>query len=182
MHAAIQFPERLRNERLRVGTPRAVDYSPGFCDRSGLVGVGSKAADDLATLIYLLGQGSPIPDRFYRNFVGDGNDRLLDEQGIKHLHLEGATSDILLFLVEYDEKVLLLEINDHNAFAEQPVGSTLHRLHCNALIKEDTLARAAAAFAAAEKGKAGSPEALKAKNALLKAALRNRKPKPPAGA
>lgn len=182
MHAAIQFPERLRNERLRVGTPRAVDYSPGFCDRSGLVGVGSKAAGDLATLIYLLGQGSPIPDRFYRNFVGDGNDRLLEDQGIKHLHLGGATSNILLFLVEYEEKVLLLEINNHNAFAEQPVGSTLHRLHCSALASEDKVARMAAAFAAAKKAAERTPEAIGAKKAALKAALRNRKPKPPTGA
>lgn len=172
MRLVTQHPERLRDERLRVGTARTVDRSPGFCDRSGLVRPDSKAADDLATIIHLLGEGSPIPERFYRNFVGDGKDQLLIDLGIKHLHLGGSTSDILLFLVEYEDKVLLLEINNHKAFSEEPVGTTLHRLHSNALSKEDASAKQAALHKQAQEILNNSPEAIAAKNAKLKAALR----------
>lgn len=177
MAAFTLYPERLRNERLLQGKKRVVDHSPGFCDRSGLIAVGSKAEGDLTTIIKLLGGGSPIPDRFYRNYVDDGQDRLLNDFGIKHLHLGGSTSDILLFLVEYVDRVLLLEVNDHNAFAESPVGSTLQRLHMNALAKSDTDAMAARAAQAAD----NTPQARADATSKLKLGLKPKRPSGPKG-
>lgn len=172
------FPERLRNERFAFGEgiSRVIDYAGTNLDPKGLVDVGSKAEGDLATIIKLLGAGSPIPDKFYRNYVGNGQDELLNDFGIKHLHLGGSTSDILLFLVEFEGRILLLEINDHNAFAESPRGSTLRMLHQNALAKADVIAgkeREAAVKIEAEKL---DESRLAIKRKALQAALRPRKP------
>lgn len=152
------FPERVREPRFRVGKQRRVDHAPNFADRTGQVIAGSKAEQDLIALIKLLGDGSILPERFYRNGIDRDADQLLDDHGIKHLHLDHATSDIVLFLVEYDDSVLLLEINDHSAFAEKPVGSILRALHQSALTAADktsatdTANRIAAKAAAAKAG------------------------------
>ena len=131
--AAPLFPERIRDERFRQGGQRTVDHAPNFADRSGMVLAGTQEESDLVEIIRLLAAGSIVPERYYRNGIERDHDELLTEHGIKHLHLGSATSDVLLFLVEYDSKVLLLEINTHKHFESKPVGSVLRSLHDSAI-------------------------------------------------
>ncbi|MDH7974267.1 hypothetical protein QH494_18930 [Sphingomonas sp. AR_OL41] len=132
------YPERLRSERFSQCAKRSIDYSPGFIDRGQRIAPGSQAESDLKEVIRLLGGGSLLPEKFYRNGVGRDYDQLLGDYGIKHLHLGGSTEDIILFLVEYEDSVLLLEVNGHEAFATKPVGSALRALHRSALQNFDS--------------------------------------------
>lgn len=46
-------------------------------------------------------------------------------------------SDVLLFAVEYDDRVVFLEVNSHKHFKTEPKGSVLLSLHHQCLKKED---------------------------------------------
>lgn len=70
---------------------------------------------DLADLVEYISTGAEIPERFYRPGVG-GSDQLLQEYGILHLHLGSRTSDTLLFLMQFTDRVVLLETNTHQRF------------------------------------------------------------------
>lgn len=94
-------------------------------------------AEELTDIIYRLGAGELIPEKCYRNRVDTTPDELLEKSGIKHLHLGGSDSDIMLFLVEYVDYVLLLDIRRHSTFKESPKGSSLLALHMNALRGSD---------------------------------------------
>jgi hypothetical protein len=70
---------------------------------------------DFATLVELIGAGNEIPDRFYRPRFGD-YDELLQQYGVLHLHLGSRTSDTLLFLMQFTDRVTFLETNTHERF------------------------------------------------------------------
>lgn len=131
------FPERLRNPRFSQGRPKRVDYSAAWQPRSRRIARGSQEEADLVAIIRSIGDGNLIPERCYRHGVDRTQDRLLDEQGIKHFHLGGADSDVILFLVEYDESVLLLEIGTHADLETEPPGSVLASLHQSCLRRAD---------------------------------------------
>lgn len=42
-----------------------------------------------------------------------------------HLHLGGKDSDVLVFLVQYPDRVVLLETNSHVHFRTQPAGKNI---------------------------------------------------------
>ena len=69
-----------------------------------------------------------------------------------HLHLGGQNSDELLFLVQYPERVVLLEINSHKHFATEPKGSLLDSLHERHLARIATEIAMDAASEAARRG------------------------------
>lgn len=103
--------------------------SPNFRDHTGLVTANSPLEDDLNEIIDRIGAGRRLPDRFYRAAIDRDHDALLDALGVMHLHLGNRGSDELLFLVQYPERVVLLEINSHKHFTTEPKGSLLSSLH-----------------------------------------------------
>lgn len=138
MNEASAADGRLRGARFELQAKlviRAAHFHDfvGIADRPDLVG-------DLARLIAKLESGVALPDRFYRAGVDRDEDRLLDETGLKHLHLGGRHSDVLVFLVEYADRVVLLEINDHKHFRTDPPGTLLRALHGGLLGDEDAAA------------------------------------------
>jgi hypothetical protein len=133
---------RLRNPRFEDGKPKRVEYVPGFRDRTGAVTPGSTAHGDLHRIIAAIGHGDRLPERMYRRGVGRDDDALLDRDGIKHVHLGGAASDILLFAVEYADVVVLLEIDHHGNHFQRPIGAALNRRHATMLASIDQAAQA----------------------------------------
>lgn len=129
------FPERITAPRFAQGAPKSVDYSNAF--QASAVAPGSVEQADLLEIIRCIGAGNLLPERCYRNGVDRDHDELLADYGIKHLHLGGSNSDTMLFLVEYESSVLLLEIADHRAFRDSPPGSALRSLHAHALRTAD---------------------------------------------
>ena len=72
--------------------------------------------------------GWPVPDEFYRIDIDENKDRLLVATGVKHLHLNGRGSEIVVYLVELDEKVVVLLIDDHKFLEDEPRGYMIKRL------------------------------------------------------
>lgn len=141
---ADDFPERLRNARFAQGKPKRVDYAAAWEQRNRGVDQGSQAEIDLFAIIDAVGEGNLVPERCYRHGI-DRNypiDELLEDRGIKHLHLGGADSDIILYLVEYEDFVLFLEIGTHRDLETEPPGSVLASLHHNCLRRADAQATA----------------------------------------
>lgn len=86
---------------------------------------------DLYDLQETIEQGHTVSRRFYRRGLeaNDPPDELLDQHGIMHLHLAGQDSDILLFLVQFEEDVFFLQVDDHRHFQSWPKGKLLKQLH-----------------------------------------------------
>lgn len=80
---------------------------------------------DLGTILSAIRNGQVIEDRFYRRGIGTTSDELLRKEGIKHLHLGGQGSNCILYLIEYEEEVVLVEISDHRYLDSKPVGKGL---------------------------------------------------------
>jgi hypothetical protein len=59
-------------------------------------------------------------------------------------------SDVLLFAVEYADRVVFLEVNSHKHFDREPKGSVLLSLHKQCLKNEDEAAAVRDAAAAKE--------------------------------
>lgn len=81
--------------------------------------------EELYQLIQCIGRGEGVPDRYYRAGIDRDRDTLLDQQGIMHLHLGGKDSDVLVFLLQYADRVVLLETNSHVHFRTQPAGRNI---------------------------------------------------------
>ena len=81
--------------------------------------------DDLADFIE---NGVSVPDEFYRQEVDENTDRLLRAIGVKHLHLNGRTSDIIVYLVEFADQVVALLIANHAFLEDEPRGNLLKTL------------------------------------------------------
>jgi len=75
-----------------------------------------------------LSVGKPVPEKYYRASIDRHSDELLDEMGVKHLHLGGKDSDILLYAVEFEDRVELLQINGHVHFRTRPKGKLLNAI------------------------------------------------------
>lgn len=80
-------------------------------------------------IVTCIANGTPLPDGYYRSMRHGSPDELLETYGIMHLHLGDPTTNELLFLIQYEKFVVLLEISDHSAFATDPVGAVLRKLH-----------------------------------------------------
>lgn len=79
--------------------------------------------DDLKELRNLIKAGREIPERYYSATAGHtDSDPLLRNYGVMHLHLGGKGSDTLLFLMQFTDRVLLLETNTHRRFQRECAG------------------------------------------------------------
>lgn len=77
----------------------------------------------------MIADGSPIPPRYYRRNLDKTPDTLLQRTGIMHLHLAGQGSDELVYVVQFEDFVLILETNTHAHFQGEPPGRALSSLH-----------------------------------------------------
>lgn len=111
---------------------------------------------ELHEIIQKLGAGEGLPERYYRAGIDRDYDALLSDTGIKHLHLGGQNSDVLLYVVEYTSAVLLLQINGHIHFRTRPAGKLLRQLYGSEMTRlgaAAALAGIATAIAASTKKK-----------------------------
>ena len=106
--------------------PKQVFKAPTWVDHTGQ-GASDPFAKNLLDIRRRIEQGLELPPKYFRNGIGKTTDDLLQHTGVKHLHLGTIKSDVLLFLVEFDDFVVLLEIADHGTnFYNVPVGDTIH--------------------------------------------------------
>ena len=84
---------------------------------------------ELELLTNRVTEGKIIPDRFYRKDRDTSTDRLLEEDGIMHLHLGSKDSSELLYLMQFSNRIIFLEVSDHYHFSLDPPGTVLKNLH-----------------------------------------------------
>ncbi len=99
---------------------------------------------------------------------------MLADQGIMHLHLGGRGSDVLVFLIQYADRVVLLETNTHVHFRTQPAGKNIVALTQSWLrtLENEMAAAAALAAAAATEAERKEAEELRDRRAASIAAFR----------
>ncbi|NHT78631.1 hypothetical protein G8E10_23305 [Rhizobiaceae bacterium CRRU44] len=119
--------------------------------------------------------GTPLPKWAYRRDIDTTDDALLRREGIMHLHLGSQGSNELLFLLQFEAHVTLLEISDHRHFQTDPPGTLLVRLH------EAKVAAYHAHLAEEEAAATGrlELEAAKKRHVLMKAVKAGIKPQKP---
>jgi len=114
-----QFGDRLTKSRIEH-KPKVVLSWEHFFDRADVAN-NPALQDDLDDLIDHITKGKGIPERYYRKSVGV--DHLLKRHGIMHLHLQHAGSDAVVYLVQFEDEVLLLGIGSHAELARDAVRS-----------------------------------------------------------
>lgn len=113
--------------------PKKVYKARTFVDHTGLANT-EPYASNLVDFYKRIEQGLELPPQFYRSHIGKTPDDLLAHTGVKHIHLGNTKSDVLLFVQEFDDFVVILEIAPHSAnFHEVPVGDTLTKNHIPSL-------------------------------------------------
>lgn len=129
------MPIRQKLSRLEA-KPKKVLLSPTFRDPSGIARNDdfAKAVDHIRLCI---ANGTPLPSGYYSKGAGLRSDTMLVTFGIMHLHLGRWNTDELLWLVQYPEHVVFLELSDHKPFADRPVGERLHRFHAQGIVARE---------------------------------------------
>ncbi|WP_158043335.1 hypothetical protein [Skermanella pratensis] len=85
------------------------------------VSLSSRQQSDLELLIDLIESGGAVPDRFYRPSRDRRGDDMLVKGKVMHLHLDGP-SNALVYLIQYDDAVLIIEVNSHIHLHDEPEG------------------------------------------------------------
>ena len=113
---------RLRLPRIEAKPKRV--WLGGWVDHAG-IGKRPDLRLELDEIIESIEHGAGVPEKYYRIGIDQDLDELLDQRGILHLHLGGKDSDTLLFLVQYADRVVLLESNSHVHFKTTPKGKNI---------------------------------------------------------
>ncbi|MGJ3629286.1 hypothetical protein AB5I41_24940 [Sphingomonas sp. MMS24-JH45] len=84
---------------------------------------------DFVDFTMCIANGNPLPRQLYRKGLDVTTDFSAQKTGVKHIHLGGQNSDVLVFLVEFPDEVAMLEINTHRRFDRDRVGELLVANH-----------------------------------------------------
>jgi hypothetical protein len=162
---------RLRLARIEI-RPKPV-HVVQFQDFAGIRRLPDLRAE-LDEIIESIERGDGVAEAHYRSGIDQDEDRLLADQGIMHLHLGGRGSDVLVFLIQYADRVVLLETNTHVHFRTQPAGKNIVALTQSWLrtLENEMAAAAALAAAAATEAERKEAEELRDRRAASIAAFR----------
>src|SRR5580658_4893256 len=81
--------------------------------------------EELYQVLQSIRRGDGVPEVHYRVGIGRDRDALLEDHGIMHPHLGGKDSDVLVFLIQYSNRIVLQESNTHVHFRTQPAGRNI---------------------------------------------------------
>lgn len=91
------------------------------------------ALQALAEIKEYVENGRPLPARYYRRDSQTTVDQMLQSEGFLHLHAGDPSTRVLIYAIQYDDAVLILEITGHEHFQTKPPGTVLHTLHDKAV-------------------------------------------------
>jgi hypothetical protein len=112
------------------GKPLKIVKSPLFDAASYYKGK-PKLEDYVLDIVDAISTGQPLPHWAYRRDIDTTPDEVLNRYGMMHLHLGSQGSNELLWVMQYEDRVILLAIGNHNNFAGMPKGELLYRFHKN---------------------------------------------------
>ena len=165
--------QALRQRLRRVETKPKPVHVVQFQDFAG-IGKLPVLRAELDDIIESIERGDGVSDCHYRAGIDLDEDSLLTDQGIMHLHLGGKDSDVIVFLIQYADRVVLLETNTHMHFRTQPAGKNIVALTQAwfRTLENDMAAAAAGAVAAATEAERKAAEELRDKRAASIAAFK----------
>jgi hypothetical protein len=163
----------LRQRLRRIETKPKLVHVVQFQDFAG-IGKLPELRAEFDDIIESIERGDGVSDRHYRAGIDLDEDSLLTDQGIMHLHLGGKDSDVIVFLIQYADRVVLLETNTHIHFRTQPAGKNIVALTQAwfRTLENDMAAAAADAVAAATEAERKAAEELRDKRAASIAAFK----------
>jgi len=109
--------------------PKNVHKAETYKDSIGLASKRPDLKCHLLKIIHCIENGYAIPEIYYRANRQTTHDELLEDLGVMHLHLENPSSRELLYLVQFSDDVVFLEISDHVHVDTKPRGEILSRNH-----------------------------------------------------
>lgn len=121
------MPDRLRLAYIEV-KPKKIHVVDSWRDPLGIKN-DSREFQALNLIRSTISTGTPLPRGYYRSDRDSTPDELLAMKGIMHLHLGNPSTNELLFLIQYPTYVALLEVNNHQHFKTDPVGTLLTSIH-----------------------------------------------------
>lgn len=113
----------MKAQRIEAKPKRVIKHSE-YVDECGVESHAGLRGEFL-DLIDHLTNGWQVPDVYYRLDVDKNKDLLLETTGVKHLHLGGRGSNVLVYLVETEDSIFILRIADHAYLEDRPRGKTL---------------------------------------------------------
>ncbi len=125
------MPKRLTKNEIEPKPKRILDYK-NFRMARTREGDLDWAALDLERLKIMrkIERGEPLERwRYRRSTETAKQDYALKNYGFMHLHLTEKHGNQLLWLVQYDDAVVFLEVTDHATFSAWPPGSTIDSFH-----------------------------------------------------
>lgn len=115
------MPARLYLDKIEAKPKHVLSLDP----LSIQVSLTAPQQEFLWDVIEAIKAGNPLPKGAYR--TSGGRDTLLEKEGVMHLHLGSSKSAELLYVVQYPDHVVFLEIGGHNHLTTNPVGKILQR-------------------------------------------------------
>lgn len=88
-------------------------------------------SDNIQSIMNCIENGAPIPQKHYRASSDRKGDELLVKFGIIHLHLVHPGDNNILYLQQYEDFVLLLEVSTHTHLEKIPIGSNFNMYSIN---------------------------------------------------
>ncbi len=163
----------IRQRLRRIETKPKPVHVVQFEDFAGIGKIQDLRAE-LDDIIESIERGDGVSESHYRAGIDRDEDLLLADQGIMHLHLGGKASDMLVFLIQYADRVVLLETNTHVHFRTQPAGKNIVALTQAwfRTLENDMAAAAASAVAAATEAERKAAEELRDRRAASIAAFK----------
>ncbi len=163
----------LRQRLRRIETKPKPVHVVQFQDFAGIGKLPDLRAE-LDNIIESIERGDGVSESHYRAGIDQDEDSLLADQGIMHLHLGGKDSDMLVFLIQYADRVVMLETNTHLHFRTQPAGKNILALTQAWLrtLEKDLTAAAAQVAAAATEAERKAAEEFRDKRAASIAAFK----------
>lgn len=144
-------PTPLKGKRFEQ-KPKRVIKADDFADNCGVMH-DARLRWQLNDIIDSITNGFRVREEYYARGIDARGDRLLRELGVKHLHLGGPGSDIIVYMAEFDTWVELLEINTHVHLETEPRGKDLKGRFRGAVEAAATFVATAAAKAKSKKAK-----------------------------
>ena len=163
----------LRQRLRRIETKPKPVYVAQFQDFAD-IGKRLDLRAELDDIIETIERGDGVSESHYRAGIDRDQDTLLADRGIMHLHLGGRDSDVLIFLIQYADRVVLLETNTHLHFRTQPAGKNILALTQAwfRTLEDDMAAAIAQAAAAATEAERKAAEKLRDRRAASIAAFK----------
>lgn len=120
------LPKAMTDDRI-AAVPKGVFFSKLFERQFNAQTPGNRRR--IAGIFAAIKTGKPLPHFAYRKGIDDPSDvdHLLKAEGWMHLHYNEDDDDLLLWLKQFDKRVIFVAIDRHEPHFSYPVGKAINK-------------------------------------------------------